>query len=85
MVLFLGKDSPIGMMWTARAGGVRIFQRGRNLMVAISRQLATTIESSPVWKKPAKPTKICGVRRNNFCRAKRLSAVGQLIAGVATN
>ena len=82
-VVLWGKDDPIGLMGITR-GQVREYtSNDENLLVAIGRQLATTIEKVRLYEETCKAYDDLRHAQEQLLQSEKMSAIGQLIAGVA--
>src|SRR6266851_5521295 len=82
-VLFWGKDSPIGIMGLCSYLGYEYSSNEENLLVAISRQLATTIEKVRLYEETCRAYEDLRRTQEQLLQSEKMSAVGQLISGVA--
>src|SRR2546430_864328 len=82
-VLLWSKDKPMGIMGISSRESREYTSNDENLLVAIGRQLSTTIEKVRLYEETCRAYEELRTAQEQLLQSEKMSAVGQLIAGVA--
>jgi len=82
-VVLWSKEKPLGIMGIASKEDRHYSANDENLLVAISRQLATTVEKVQLYEETCRAYEDLRRAQEQLLQSEKMSAVGQLISGVA--
>ena len=82
-VLLWSKEKPVGLMGIRRGHARQYSSDDENLLVAVGRQLATTIEKAHLYEQACRAYEDLRHAQEQLLQSEKMSALGQLIAGVA--
>jgi two-component system NtrC family sensor kinase len=82
-VVLWSKDQPIGLMGLSTREAREYSSNDESLLVAIGRQLATTIEKVRLYEETSRAYEDLRRTQEQLLQSEKMSAVGQLISGVA--
>jgi two-component system NtrC family sensor kinase len=82
-VLLWSADKPIGMVRISSRQEREYSGTDENFLVAVSRQLATTIEKARLYEETSRAYENLQHTQQQLLQSEKMSALGQLIAGVA--
>ena len=82
-VLLWSADKPFGMLRISSREKREFSSTDENFLVAVGRQLATTIEKARLYEETSRAYENLQRTQEQLLQSEKMSAVGQLIAGVA--
>jgi PAS domain S-box-containing protein len=82
-VILWSQDKPFGIIGVSNRTEREFTQTDENLLIAIGRQLSTTIEKVRLYEETSKAYEDLRRTQEQLLQSEKMSAVGQLISGVA--
>ena len=82
-VILWSQDKPFGTLGVSSRTEREFSQTDENLLIAIARQLATTIEKVRLYEETSRAYEDLRRTQEQLLQSEKMSAVGQLISGVA--
>jgi PAS domain S-box-containing protein len=82
-VILWGKDGPAGVIGVGSREAREFTSSDESLLVAISRQLAATLEKVRLYEESCRAYEDLRLAQEQLLQSEKMSAVGQLISGVA--
>ena len=82
-VILWSQDKPFGIVGVSNRSEREFTQTDENLLIAIGRQLSTTIEKVRLYEETSKAYEDLRRTQEQLLQSEKMSAVGQLISGVA--
>jgi two-component system NtrC family sensor kinase len=82
-VILWSQDNPFGIIGISNRTDREFSQTDENLLIAIARQLSTTIDKVRLYEEISKAYEDLRRTQEQLLQSEKMSAVGQLISGVA--